>query len=386
MLKYLFIALFFFIIGSALSFATPIKNTAVYSGNTLGAEIQSHSLQIIGFQPYWLFSTANTTYHSYIHTFSYFGLVINTDGSIKKLTNHTEEEPGWTTLNLDKTQSLLKQLSDHKVQKSLVIHLASEDDIIELMKDPKVNAQTLLKEIIPIMENNSFTNLNIDIESFIAQPQERRKAFTTFVQKISEAVHKKNITLTLSVAPKALTYPFLTDIPSLSKYTDTFVFMTYDYHYTGSSYAGPVAPIGGAGENREMDVETSIQEALKILPSQKVYMGVPFYGYEWDTLSNIPGSPTVFGTGKTASNRRITNMLKDCATCITGIEKEGQQPYVITPSEDGKYFIQYFYEDAVSLQKKIDLAKKYKLGGIAIWALGYEDASMRDILEKQIKN
>jgi spore germination protein YaaH len=39
-------------------------------------------------------------------------------------------------------------------------------------------------------------------------------------------------------------------------------------------------------------------------------------------------------------------------------------------------YSQIYYEDETSLKEKLALAGKYHLGGVALWALGYEDNTM----------
>ena len=104
-----------------------------------------------------------------------------------------------------------------------------------------------------------------------------------------------------------------------------------------------------------------------------------------ETLSNFPGSPVIPGSGATASNRRVTTLLNECKDCMIGTDEFGLQPYVIYQEKDTDYYKQIFYEDKTSLQKKVDTAKKYNLGGVALWAIGYEGEDMLTPL-KDYKN
>ena len=54
--------------------------------------------------------------------------------------------------------------------------------------------------------------------------------------------------------------------------------MAYDWHHAGSE-PGPVAPI--------TDVRRTIEFAIRYVPSRKIIIGVPLYGYDWI----IPYSP-----------------------------------------------------------------------------------------------
>lgn len=356
-----------------------VTNHAIPADNPLYSPlvsfIEPQKKEVIGFLPYWLLGKAEDSYKNKIATLTYFSLTLDSDGKILKLVNATEEEPGWTTLKKETVKERLTQAKKDKMTTSLLIHNSDEESISKLLEDPVVSAQNLITEVSPIMKDYGFTDLNLDIESFKTASASSQIPFTEFVREIKKGLVENNLgTLTVDLTPISLIKPRLINSEEIGKIADYIILMAYDYNYSLSYLAGPVAPIGGNGIVREYDVETSIQQALNVIPKEKIVLGIPLYGYEWDTLSDYPGSPTVPGTGKTASSRRVEELLKSCDNCVRGIEEEAQQPFLIIPEE--KYFRQIFYEDKDSLEKKITLAKKYKLSGLALWALGYEDSSI----------
>src|SRR4051812_24854199 len=77
--------------------------------------------QVIGFLPFWLLSKAQTDYSSYINTLTYFGLTVDSDGSVLKETAPGESEPGWYTLKSGKADPYLKSARDNGVKLSLLI-------------------------------------------------------------------------------------------------------------------------------------------------------------------------------------------------------------------------------------------------------------------------
>ena len=108
-------------------------------------------------------------------------------------------------------------------------------------------------------------------------------------------------------------------------------------------------------------------------------LGIPLYGYEWETLNPSPESATIPGGSAIASSRRIADLLSSCATCSAQFDPVARGPYVIFKEND--YYNQIYFENEASLSEKIALAQKYHLGGVALWALGYEDASMLNPLK-----
>jgi spore germination protein len=333
--------------------------------------------QVIGFQPFWLLPKADKPYEEFITTFTYFGLTLNDDGTIVKLVNPQEEEPGWTTLKSKNLEEKLTQARKTDLKLSLLVHNSNEEEIKTLLKDPVKHARRLVDDIYPIMEKYGFTDLNLDIESFQESDEPIQQQFTAFVTEVKRGLDQKSLgTLTVEITPVSLIKPRLTAATELAQIADFIVLMAYDFHYINSYLTGPVAPIGGVDKIREYDVETALKLALNIIPPQKLILGIPLYGYEWETLSNRLGAPTIPGGGATASNRRIEELMSTCEACLEAFDKQSQQPYLIFPA--GKYFHQIFYENEESMQRKLKLAQKEQIAGVALWALGYEGERILD--------
>jgi spore germination protein len=123
----------------------------------------------------------------------------------------------------------------------------------------------------------------------------------------------------------------------------------------------------------------ALKETLNVISPRKVILGIPLYGYEWETISDKPGAPTIPGGGATASNRRITEMLKSCTNCVKGFDELAQQPYIVFPDSDGYH--QVYYEDDKSIQEKLKLANEYQIAGVALWAIGYEGENLLNPLK-----
>ncbi len=336
--------------------------------------------QVIGFLPYWLVDKAQKSYKDKITSLTYFGLTIGPDGRILKLLNPTEEEPGWTTFKQDRVERILSQAKNEKLATSLLIFTINEDDILNIINTPAASAQNLMSDIAPIMQKYSFTDLNMDIESFDKASPSSQLKYAQFLTEVKKILSESKLgTLTIDITPESLIKPRLTNISLLASIADHIVLMGYDYHYIYSLLSGPVAPIGGAGLVREYDVETAVKIALQTIPAQKLILGIPLYGYEWETISDRPVSGVIPGSGKTASSQRISDILASCDNCRKGFEDVARQPYIIIP--ESNYFRQIFYENEESLLEKLELSKKYRLGGVAFWALGYEDSTILNPLK-----
>lgn len=329
--------------------------------------------RIVGFQPYWLLDKADKNYIPYLTTYAYYGLALDNDGTVVKLANADEEDPGWTTLKGENLNKRMKQAKSEHLNLSLLVYTSKEATISSILEDPKKSARNLVADIEPVMKKFGFTDLNLDIESFKEATEGSRLKFTAFVDSVKkELVQNKLGTLTLDISPSAFVKSFIINPADIGGIADFIILMAYDYHYSGSFLSGPVAPIGGVGKYWEFDVESGIREALKTVPPHKIILGIPLYGYEWETLSDKPNSAVIPGGSSTASNRRAEKLLSECKNCVKSTDEVHKETSIVFPDPDGDFFHQIFYEDKDSLSRKIELVRKYNLGGIALWALGYE--------------
>jgi spore germination protein len=235
------------------------------------------------------------------------------------------------------------------------------------------------------MQSRGFTDLNLDIESFLIASPSARANYTLFAKTVAEDVRAANLgTITIEIPPIALVREFLIDPKEIGHIADYVVMMTYDYHYLGSFTTGAVAPIGGAGSTWEFDVETAVKEGVRVIPPEKLILGIPLYGYQWEAISDRAEAATIPSGASTASLRRVQEILRDCPTCKTALDPVALSPYTIFTKDDVINHI--YYENEASMQEKINLAKKYNLGGVALWALGYEDDTILRPLEKYKKS
>ncbi len=347
--------------------------------NQINQTLGINQPKVIGFQPFWLLARADRPYEDFINTYTYFELTLDNDGSIHKLVNPQEEEPGWTTLRTERFQEKLTKLQKQDVQASLLIHSANDATISALLKDPEKHAQNLVAETSPLMKEYGFNDLNLDIESFKPASQSAQLAYTQFVKEVKNGLEQEDLgTLSVEITAISLFEPRLTQVEELGKIADYIVLMAYDFHYIRSYFTGPVSPVSGAPEVRELDVEMTLQETLDKVPAEKVILALPFYGYEWETISDQPGAATIPGGGATASHERIMELVNDCPECSLEYDETARQPYIIFP--DGEFYHQIYFESQRSLQEKIELAEKYELGGVALWALGYEGEGLLEPL------
>lgn len=380
-------------------FLTLILFTGIATGYLMGNAATTHSLpdltlteilsplagakrQVIGFLPYWLLDRAQTDYSRFINQLDYFGLTAAPDGTIVKELNPGEAEPGWYNLNSGKLDPFFQNAKDHQIKLGLVVFSSDETAIGQLISQPANHAHKLVEAVGPLMKQYGFSELNLDIESVLTASDEARQNFTTLVKTIRQDMTEQNLgRLSIDVSPIVLVKPYLVDVAAVAPTVDAVILMTYDYHYAGSIVTGPVAPVNGAGTEAEFDTATAIALARKILPPEKIILGLPLYGYRWETLTDNPRSAVLVGSGISISNQKAEEFIASCASCSAQIDHYGQESYVIYRDQDTDTYYQLFYPDQMATAAKLKLAESGRLGGVALWALGYEGKTILTPLE-----
>lgn len=352
--------------------SAPIRKIA----STLGQQ-----RQVIGFMPYWLIDKVDKDYTQYLTTLTYFGITIGTDGKIVKLANPQEKEPGWYALESGKMEEKFTQAKRNELQLSLTAFSGVPGDIDRLLDDPVSHADNFISDVAPLMKQYGFSDLNLDVESVAWASPSSQEKFTSFVREVKKQMDRQSLgTLSIDVSPTDLIKQRVINLSAIEPFVDSLILMTYDFHYSGSAVTGPVAPINGVETVAEYDTETSIKQALKVIPPGKIVLGAPLYGYEWETIFGEPRSAVIPGSGQVASNRRMEQFVASCASCSASFDPEAKETYLIYKDQGTDTFHQVFYPDKTATAEKISLVKKYQISGLAFWALGYDGETIMEPL------
>ena len=211
-----------------------------------------------------------------------------------------------------------------------------------------------------------------------------RDAFTLLAKQTAEALHKHGLKLSIAVVPNAPGHAGegkftkwmwqywrgVYDLPALGKIADLICLMTYDQH-TRWTTPGPVDGMPWTLMH--------LQYALKVVPKEKLSLGIALYGYHWYT-----GDP-VKPDGTEASN--ISADYIDADESIP-LAKEQGATVQWDPVEHESWYYFYrddmrewvFMPDAHSFRDRYALTKQYDLEGFCSWVLGAEDPKVWDEL------
>jgi spore germination protein YaaH len=228
--------------------------------------------------------------------------------------------------------------------------------------------QTFVNNIIADLQARGGKGVNIDFEGMVAS---NSAPFTAFMQNLSIQIHAAIPGSEVSMALYAVDWGNVFDIPALTPYVDLFIIMGYDYYWSGSTTAGPDDPLYVFQTSYPRTLTSSIDFYLaQGMPTNKLLLGLPYYGREWETTASTIPSAT---TGNFSSSRTFNTIMNNASG------------YYTTPRYDPVSFTPYYsfqvsaawrqcwWENPYSMKRRFDVVNQRNLGGIGIWALGYDD-------------
>ena len=230
-----------------------------------------------------------------------------------------------------------------------------DSDLASTILTDKTVQNTLLDNIISTLKSKNYYGLDIDLEYIY--PKDREK-YNDFIRKTVARLKPLGYTVTTALAPKpsgdikGLLYESH-DYPVHGATVSHVILMTYEWGYT-SGPAMAVAPIN--------NVKKILDYAVTVIPSKKIFMGVPNYGYDW-TLPFKPGTKAV-----ALGNVEAVDLARRVKATIQ-YDYTAQAPFFNYYSANGRKHVVWF-EDARSINVKLRTANQYNLGGVSYWTIG----------------
>ncbi len=331
-----------------------------------GSENCTLNRQVYGWHPYWIGSSTFNNYDfSLISTLSYFSYEVNpTSGSYNDI-------HAWKTTNVIN----LAKAAGAKVDLCVTNFGATNNTTF--LNNPAA-WQRLADSLVVLLNLRNADGVNIDFEGV---PGSQRTNFTNFITYLKNRFATNRPGTTISIALYAVDWTNVFDIPALQPLVNTFIIMGYDYHYSADAQAGPVAPLYHGTRWGTYTLSRSIDYYLtQGVPAYKLLLGVPYYGYDWKTNSTAIPSATV-GTG---ASRTYSQLRTDFLNTYTRQwDQHSFTPYFSYTASGSTR--QCWFDDEQSLAFKYDMVLSKQMGGIGIWALGYDNGynELWDLIEQK---
>lgn len=214
--------------------------------------------------------------------------------------------------------------------------------------------QTLIDQILLTLEARDYYGLDIDFEYVYPADGD---AYDAFLRRMAGLLRPLGYIVVTALAPKisadqaGLLYE-AHHYAVHGRYADHVILMTYEWGYT---YGPPMAVSPVDQVRRVLDY------AVTVIPSEKILMGMPNYGYDW-TLPYRAGT-----AARSVSNTEAVDLAVRTGSVIQ-YNAAAQAPYFYYADSAGARHLVYF-EDARSTRARLLLVNEYELGGVSYWTI-----------------
>ena len=213
----------------------------------------------------------------------------------------------------------------------------------------------LIDQVLRTVLEKGYAGVDVDFEYL---PGQLAAAYADFLSRLRRLLNAQGKFLWTALAPKTsaaqrgLLYEGH-DYAAVAAASDGVLLMTYEWGYT---YGPPlaVAPIP--------NVRAVLDYAVTAIPPEKIFLGVPNYGYDWPL-------PFVQGVtrAQSISNQRAIELAIEHDIAIQ-YDETAQSPFFHYTDAAGTVH-EVWFEDARSMDAKLRLIAEYGFRGAGFWNL-----------------
>ena len=273
----------------------------------------------------------------------------------------------------------------------------NSDAIDDILKSPE-KRQAHIRSIATEVYKNDFHGIDIDYEAKYART---RPYFSLFLKELKEAIgYDKWIMCTIEArTPLDARYSSLEAIPTdiefandfseINRYCDRVRIMTYDQGRIdlklNQANTHPYIPVSDI-----LWVEKVVRLAMAEISKDKILIGVPTYGYEYDMFTSLTGSGQTeysrlwsFNPGYALNHAQTLNLkpTRNSAGELFLVYPAKDSPDPVIPLPFANRVMSW--SDAEAIRQKAELAKKLGVRGISIFRIdGGQDPALWDVLSK----
>ena len=222
---------------------------------------------------------------------------------------------------------------------------------------------TMIAYLIAEAQTNAYIGWQFDIENISYMDKD---LYTAFITKTATALHTAGLQLSITAVARIndkvdnfyKNWSGVFDYKKLSDAVDFISIMAYD----DPNSKGPTAGIPF--------VKKVISYLKDKVPVEKISLGIPFYYWNWKVT---PAKR--MDSGSYTKMQKIQSQYK----YTVGYNKTYKVPYMKYSIKKKKYIL--WYEDAQSIQTKLNLVSTNKLRGFSAWVLGVEDPKIWSVID-----
>jgi spore germination protein YaaH len=323
---------------------------------------RNERMQVFGWHPYWMGSAYKAYNFSLLTTIAYFSYELD------------PRDGRYSTVHDWGTTHLVDSANNNKC--NILLTVSCFSGIHEFLSNKKAQ-RTLFSTLDSLLQVRGANGVNIDFEGVAGDD---RKAFVQFIQSMYDAFEQKSRNYMITIAIPAVDWYNSYDLADMSNVVKQFIIMGYDYYGSQSETAGPVAPLRSGDTWWQYNLDRTVKGYEKQVDPSKLLLGLPYYGAEWETETEGKPSPK-----KKFMGRKLFKDIKKALSKLQHISIDTTSVTAYHSASANGSYTQIWFDNAATLDHKINWARNNKLGGIGIWALGYDNGTT-DLWEVLKKN
>ena len=230
------------------------------------------------------------------------------------------------------------------------------DEMAQMLSHPAAR-EKLVKALVAFANSDHEPGLVVDFEEV---PKESQENFQAFIHELAGALHAANLKLMVALPAADWTY----DYKYFGSQADAIILMNYDFHWPASP-PGPVVSQDWFVRN--------INNILKLVPPEKIVMGIANYGYDWPAKTKTNPHPVATAvTFQEGANTAVESQ--------TDIEFDSDSMSPHFSYEDEHDLVHNVWMlDGITAYNQLRAAERAHVQGTALWRLGMEDPSLWNI-------
>jgi len=315
------------------------------------------------FMPYWTLgpigsditipNIANSDTQT-IDSLIYFGIAPTSDGSIQT-----------TDTGYDRVEHFILLTKDHPAKKILTLRLM-QDEVTQDILDSNASQNTLAREVSLFAKTNGFSGVMIDLEFKALPTQDTITSISDFTKTISSQLHKQDLMVSFAIYGDTYYRKRPYDVKAVGEAVDELFIMAYDFHKSFGT-PGPGFPLSGQLDYG-YDMQTMIADFTSFVPAKKITVIFGMYGREWivDTKNRPLKASQVHTRAQIAKRFFPTCTFTDCVVKQDATSSETKISYT---NADKTHVV--WFEDEVSVQKKIQYLNQQGISSFSFWGYGY---------------
>lgn len=320
----------------------------------------SETKTVFGFLPYWeyLAGTHKTIDYSLLTHVAVMAFEADSLGNITPPLN-------WPWIDV------INSSRQNKCKIILTVANFEGTEINKLMSDT-ITRENLFNNLAKYLFPYSLDGINFDFENLL--DSDKGEVVINFLKLANSYFKTINPDLEISFSTPIVN-DGKWDFKRMSENCDYLFAMGYDFYGSWSETTGPSAPFSGPFFSISKAVLNDYKPVTDY-NSQKLILGVPYYGNYWKTDSEKPyASVKRFSPDSLTNNWQKIILYRDLPNYKDAEylwDEISQTPWLRWKDSTWN---QIWFEDTKSVELKFELAVSQKLRGIGIWALGYDYGS-----------